>query len=141
MFFVELFKSVNSKLCLQSKSNNEYGLNSSFLLMFNISDGDLRLRDGDNDNEGRIEVFYDGLWGTICDRGWNEEDAIVACRQLGLEAEKAVPGGYFPFGHGDVVLELVDCKGFESRITDCQHPGLGRSDCGHEKDAGVVCKG
>ena len=32
---------------------------------------------------GRLEIFIDGEWGTICDDSWGDTEADVACRQLG----------------------------------------------------------
>lgn len=48
-------------------------------------DGELRLMDG-SANEGRLEVYINGAWGTICHDGFSNRDAKVACRQLGFNA-------------------------------------------------------
>ena len=47
--------------------------------------GELRLVDGATNNTGRLEVCYNGEWGTVCDDLFNDLAASVACRQLGLE--------------------------------------------------------
>ena len=47
-------------------------------------DGDLRLVDGNNAREGRVEICYDNVYGTVCDDQWGLLDAAVACRQLGF---------------------------------------------------------
>ena len=46
-------------------------------------DGQLRLVDKISPTSGRLEILKDGLWGTVCSYHFDNEDADVACRQLG----------------------------------------------------------
>ena len=45
--------------------------------------GKVRLVDGANEMEGRVEVCLDGAWGSICDNDWSRSDASVLCKQIG----------------------------------------------------------
>ena len=53
----------------------------------NCSDGDIRLADGRYGSEGRVEICYNGKWGTVCDDRWDDKDAMAVCQQLGFPSE------------------------------------------------------
>ena len=105
-------------------------------------EGDLRLVGGSSSNEGRVEVFHDGQWGTVCDDNWDQADADVVCRQLGLGAALEFPCcAAFGQGSGPIWMDGTNCSGNEERLVDCPFNGFGSHDCSHTEDAGVVCAG
>ncbi|KAM9329870.1 lysyl oxidase homolog 3 [Gastrophryne carolinensis] len=92
-------------------------------------------------NEGRIEVFYNQEWGTICDDDFTMDNAHILCRHLGFtEATGWTHSAKYGKGVGRIWLDNVICSGSEKSIADCNSRGWGNSDCTHEEDAGVICK-
>ncbi|CAM9718418.1 unnamed protein product [Lampetra fluviatilis] len=104
------------------------------------SHGSIRLAGGGSSCQGRVEVFYGGTWGTVCDDIWNLLHAQVVCRQLGCgSAVAALSVAYFGPGSGQIWLDNVQCFGDEPELSSCQHPSWGFHDCGHQEDASVIC--
>ena len=102
----------------------------------------MRLVGGSTSSEGRVEVFHNNIWGTVCDDSWDINDARVICRQLGYRDAFSSPGSArFGAGRGKIWLDDVNCQGDEISIVDCGHRGWGINNCGHSEDASVVCYG
>nr|XP_054763719.1 deleted in malignant brain tumors 1 protein-like [Lytechinus pictus] len=100
----------------------------------------LRLSDGQNAYEGRIEIELDGVWGTVCDNNWDKNDARVVCKQLGLgPGIEAAGGAAFGKGTGPIYVDNLACRGHETSIAFCPNNGVEVHNCTHENDAGVVC--
>ncbi|XP_067884748.1 lysyl oxidase homolog 3B-like isoform X3 [Heterodontus francisci] len=92
-------------------------------------------------NEGRVEVFYEGEWGTICDDDFKLENAHVLCKMMGFtKATGWTHSAKYGKGAGRVWLDNLDCRGTEKDVSECKSLGWGQTDCTHEEDAGVICK-
>ena len=105
--------------------------------------GSVRLMNGQHDYEGRVEVYHNGAWGTVCDDGWDIEDATVVCRQLGFTYGfvQSYKNAQFGPGTGQIWLDDVACSGQESRLEACSHAGWAKENCIHDEDVGVSCMG
>ncbi|XP_064804326.1 T-cell differentiation antigen CD6-like isoform X4 [Oncorhynchus masou masou] len=102
----------------------------------------VRLVGGSHHCEGRVELWSEEKWGTVCDDSWDLRDGGVVCAQLGCGSALNVSGqdGSFEAGVGLVLLDEVNCGGSERNLWEC--PSLGTvNDCGHKEDAAVVCSG
>ena len=101
----------------------------------------VRLVNGATQYEGRVEVYHNGEWGTVCDDGWDLNDAQVVCSELGLgNAINATNRGFYGQGRGRIWLDNVECVGTERTIRNCSHRGWGiLYSSSHYEGAGVKC--
>ena len=123
--------------------------------------GEVRLADG-TPTLGRVEICVSGVWGTVCDNFWGDDNARVVCRTLGLvdkcksclqNCNSYIIIHFFTFcvvatafryprfgqGEGPIHLDNVQCTGEEESLLDCRHRGIGIHSCGHYEDASVLC--
>lgn len=92
--------------------------------------------------EGRLEVFYMGYWGTICDDYWQYQEGIVACRQMGFPGSESNNASTNHLKTDvPILLDDVNCVGYEDRITDCYHRDWTLNDCTHLEDVYLTCRG
>ncbi|XP_072551541.1 HHIP-like protein 1 [Salminus brasiliensis] len=105
--------------------------------------GQVRLVSADNRSDrGRVEIFFKGEWGTVCDDLFNLKAAAVVCRQLGFPRAVRVakraemgPGA----SNLSILLDDVECEGTERTLLHCKHAKIGKHNCLHEEDVGVEC--
>ena len=120
---------------------------SGRILNDTVEDGSIRLVNGSNPHKGRVEIFLLGQWGTVCDNGWDLDDATVVCHRLGyLRAVEAPRSATFGAGSGPSWYSNVRCDGTEMNLIQCIKYNyyydfmydFGNA-CSHSQDAGVVC--
>jgi len=94
---------------------------------------------GSKANSGRLEIFHEGEWGTVCENSWGEADAKVACKQLGFSGGMLV---YNEFGEGPgrIWLDEVECVAHEDALHKCKHVDWGETlGCDHGQDVALEC--
>ena len=133
-----LYQGWNYENMFPKIGNFPYSLNDLTYIIF--CTGVVRLVGGNSASEGRVEVYHDGNWGTVCDDHWHINNTKVICRMLGYGTPSIVKKG-FGRGYGTIILDNVNCTGTEESIFDCQHNGYENSNCHHSEDVGVNCQG
>merc|ERR1711997_702200 len=89
----------------------------------------------------RAEILYNGVWGTICDDEFENEDAIAFCSTLNghpMPLSTVVGHADTVDGSGPINVDNLACNG-ESNIFDCSG-AWGHHNCQHSEDVGVHCQ-
>jgi len=105
---------------------------------------------------GRLEVWFKGEWGTVCGDAFQDKDAAVVCRTLGLSGgAKMFSGGYQwhhkdgndevkenelgAVGNGPIWIDDAACTGSEQDFLDCPRAVLSSYNCDHYEDVFMKC--
>ncbi|XP_049330415.1 deleted in malignant brain tumors 1 protein-like isoform X13 [Astyanax mexicanus] len=96
----------------------------------------VRLVDGGHRCAGRVEVFYNRTWRSVCGKNWDIRDAAVVCRELGC-GEAVFKN--VQFGPRSAWMDYVNCSGSESSVKHCRSAGWVEQIC--NRLAGVICSG
>ena len=106
----------------------------------------VRLRAGAVPSTGRLEVFHEGEWGTVCGShlDFTLTDANVACLSMGFGSANFIAyNGNLGKGFDRIWLNQLGCSGEEASLEECTHPGfgvLGDYWCKrHYRDIGLIC--
>ena len=103
---------------------------------------------GDHDpSKGKVEVGFDGVWGTLCNLEWTMPDARVLCKQMGYIDGAVNSDIQYPPGNGPVWVDHFQCEGTEASVFTCTHTGwdhpweaMAHFGCSrHFRDATVEC--
>ncbi|EDO37716.1 predicted protein [Nematostella vectensis] len=100
----------------------------------------MRLAGGYNRFEGRVEIFMNNRWGTVCGDTWEMDEATVVCRQQGVGFAKEAVTDWFGRGTGYFWLDDLKCNGTEDSLDECPRKPWGETNCQAKNMAGVVCK-
>ncbi|KAL5506472.1 hypothetical protein EMCRGX_G008114 [Ephydatia muelleri] len=130
---------IGSTNCLHS---SDAGVNCSIDTTPACSTGAIRLAgQGSNSSQGRVEICYNGQWGTVCDYLWDTNEAAIVCKQLGYNGP-SIPftGAYFGQGTGLILFGGLTCSGTEASLFECSiYYSIDSVRCFHYWDAGVSC--
>jgi deleted-in-malignant-brain-tumors protein 1 len=105
------------------------------------NEGDVRLADGAIPQRGRVEICKNGVWGTICDQGWDNSDAFSLCKGLGYygKTSQAYSGSAFGAGYGPAIYSNLQCGGWENSTDACAKDTYPTISCSSDQTAGALC--
>ena len=97
--------------------------------------------DSPTNSKGRVELFYNGRHGSICDYWFGDNEAKVVCRMLGFTGGHSSCCGRMGRGQGEIMAGRIRCTGEEESLYSCDHDDIGHyeGDCNHKYDVGVFC--
>ena len=102
----------------------------------------VRLIGGISENEGRVEIYYNNTWGTVCsDSYWSITDSNTVCRQLGYTGATNDYTALLDHGNVPVWMDRVSCAYHDLCLGRCNFNGFGNSHCLHSQDVFVNCTG
>lgn len=79
-------------------------------------------------------------WAAVCDDGFTDKAAIVACRELGFTKVKSFTNAVWAESNNTFGLDQLDCKGTEDSLFDCGHLPWGNEDCGNPEHVVLECE-
>ncbi|XP_019855766.1 PREDICTED: neurotrypsin-like isoform X1 [Amphimedon queenslandica] len=103
--------------------------------------GQIRLQGSTYSSYGRLEVYCNGQWGTVCDDTFGFTDARVACRQLGYSDYNSYSGNLAGSSSQPIWLDRVYCSSSDSCLAYCEScPSSEYHDCTHSEDVALGCE-
>ncbi|XP_030053584.1 CD5 antigen-like [Microcaecilia unicolor] len=101
----------------------------------------LRLSEGPHACAGRLEVFHEAQWGTVCNDHWQQKNTEVVCQELGCGSPEPLKKRQrrLASATGPIWLDDVVCSGEERTFQNCRHRVWGYHDCTHREDIYISC--
>ncbi|XP_026109155.1 deleted in malignant brain tumors 1 protein-like [Carassius auratus] len=93
---------------------------------------------GDSHCSGRLEIYHNQTWMSVCDAVFDPQDAEVVCRELDCGAPVQVLGAAaFHKGDAQMWTKEIQCRGDESQIQMC--PASQKHNCSHDDHQALLC--